>query len=388
MTQKFINPLKMGLLGGFAAWANTMEKYNMMNAQNEARQQLYKTKYDAMGQVAAERARNNALLNQMKLEANQRTSKVDGVQGDDGKLYSVTYRSVYNPSTQQYEQKEIGRVPYQPKQAAGFNLSPGQVRYDAQGNVIAKAPDKPDVQGAIAARQAANEDRRHQDQMERDAAKQQSADLARKIDRVETLTGKDMANWDKITDPSTKRQLLKDAGIDLPDKPGMLYGTNPPGEDEIESQRGAYEAAMQKKHAKNLGVPLKAIEEGAAPEGSTDTTDGSGQPTGAQPQYTPDGRQIKYDANGNAFIKGPDGKPVPYVADANGMPDSPLAMDTVSGDDNEASPDDQTDTGAPQGGAGLLAGTDVGADDEEAEPMPDDEDEEGEPQGLMSGQYA
>jgi hypothetical protein len=71
------------------------------------------------------------------------------------------------------------------------------------------------------------------------------------------------------------------------------------------------------------------------------------------------------------------------VADANGMPDSPLAMDTADmGDEEQPAGDEEQ---APQG-AGLIAGADQG--EEEGEPAPDDEEGEGEPQGLMSGQYA
>jgi len=180
--------------------------------------------------------------------------------------------------------------------------------------------------------------------------------------------------------------LLKAAGVDtdVPDPTATHRTLAHPlsGEPDLEARKpndqaaAQYRKAMLEQHKSELGLTGSA---GGAAEGA-----GSPEaPGSAQPQFTPDGRQIKYDSNGNAFIKGPDGKPVPYVADANGLPDSPLAMDTVNTADEEQPTGDEEEQPAPSG-AGLLAGADTG--DEETEPTQDDE--EGEPQGLMSGQYA
>jgi hypothetical protein len=371
MTQRFINPLKMGLLGGFAAWASTLEKYNLLNAQNEARQSQIKTKYDAMAQVQSEREKNNALLKQMALEANQRTSKVDGVPGDDGKLNTVTYRSVYNPATQQYEQKEIGRVPYESK---------SDIAAQSQKAIADRMAG---TQQAAADRQAGREDAVSRRTNQRLDAAETKADAQRQKDKegqAEAATNADMKEFHRAT-PEQKAALLKEAGVE-PEvaDPTATHRTlahplsgepDPNATKPNEKAAEQYRKAMLEQHKQELGLGAETPPAGGA------------VPTGAQPQMTPDGRQIKYDANGNAFIKGPDGKPVPYVADANGMPDSPLAMDTADmGDEEQPAGDEEQ---APQG-AGLIAGADQG--EEEGEPTPDDEEGEGEPQGLMSGQYA
>lgn len=363
--KRFVNPLQMGLLGGFAAWANTMEKYNMMNAQNAAIEQRYRTKYDAMAQVQSERAKNNALLNQMKLEANQRTSKVDGVQGDDGKLYSVTYRSVYNPATQQYEQHEIGRVPYESKM---------DVAAQSQKAIADRmAANRAAIDADATARQD-RIDKRTQQRLDAKSAEDEKKDQRTKLGQAETATNKDMKDFRAMT-PEEQAKELAAAGVDVsvpnPEgSKGFFSDTSTKPNPDAEKQ---YRKAMLEQHKAELGI---GEDQGAAGGAAAPS------PTGAQPQYTPDGRQIKYDSNGNAFIKGPDGKPVPYVADANGMPDSPLAMDTIGGDEEQPAVDQEGEESAPSG-AGLLAGADAGPDDTEEEPAPDEED-----QGLMSGQYA
>jgi hypothetical protein len=376
----FVNPLQMGLLGGIAAWGRQLDKFNMLNASLEASKERYKSRYDAMAQVQNERTKNNMLLKQMQMEGNQRTFTAPR-NNPDGTIDTVTYRNVYNPATQSYEPHEVGHVPYVPKgsTASPYKTVGGSLvdtrKLDANGNPTAvyTAPDK---QGAIQDRQLTVQAAREKAIADRQKDAQQRADQAKKIDRVETLTGKDMANWDKTTDDATKRQFLKDAGVPLPENTpehlGGMIGGNPPSGDALENLRGAYEKAMQDKHAKNLGVTSKQLEEGA-PAGAVPAD--TGDTGSAQPQFTPDGRQIKYDASGNPFIKGPDGKPTPYVADANGNPDSPLAMDTVDmSDEGAQSPDDEES--APTSGGGLIAGAGAGPDDEEEE------------QGLMSGQYS
>jgi hypothetical protein len=192
-----------------------------------------------------------------------------------------------------------------------------------------------------------------------------------------------MKEFHKASDDE-KLALLKAAGVapEVPDPDAKtLFGNPKEGATKANEQAAAqYRAAMLKQHQAELGLGGEGA--GAAP---------ADHAAGAQPSMTPDGRQIKYDAQGNAFIKGPDGKPVPYVADANGNPDSPLAMDHDPDNElAEAQPDDEHAEGeeSPQGQP-LLAGNapdDTAASD--AEDEQDDNEQDQQTAGLMSGQYA
>ncbi len=86
-----INPWQMGLLGGaqgllqgFQAHQDAMDKYGAMSAIEEMK------------------AKNNRLLKMLELEANQRAYTVHQV-GDDGKSVDVSMRNTYDPSTGRYK---------------------------------------------------------------------------------------------------------------------------------------------------------------------------------------------------------------------------------------------------------------------------------------------
>lgn len=113
--------------------------------------------------------------------------------------------------------------------------------------------------------------------------------------------------------------------------------------------RAQYEAAMEAKHAKRIGVkPDAPATDSAQPAASK-----------AQPDMTPDGREIRYNDKGQPFVKDKNGNPAPYVADANGQPTSGLAMDDTSGHvvdaDGNAKNQDEENSDDQQQGGGLLA---------------------------------
>ena len=360
---QFINPFKMGLLGGVAAWANTMEKYNMQKL----------------------RAQNDLMLKRLQMESNQRSyTAIEN--GPDGKAYNVSYRNTYNPDTQQFEPHEMGRVPYESKmdiarqtqewiaarmagsqKAAASMLGAKEAAIDRRSAAREKA-----VASMLGAKEAAI-DRRS---AARDAVRQ-SADAAKQrqmaLGQAEMQTNKDMKDFRAMNSDEDRAKEMAVVGV-----PATPDTVNDP------TTLNHYRKALLQMHKRELGIGDGAAPAAGAPAGAATPT-----PSAGQPSFTPDGRQIKYDANGNAFIKGADGKPVPYTPDGGG---SPLAMDLPLDEESaEPTQDDELaeGEGEPQG-MPLLSGAEEGSDEESGETMPDDEEAEDEEPatGFLGGQYA
>lgn len=361
-----INPYSFGLLGGLAAWANTMEKYNLMNAQEEAITKRERARYGAMADVQTLKAKNDALLKRLQMEANQRS--YTGRETDaSGKTFDVSYRNVYNPETGQFEPHETGRVPYESKMDI------------AKQSQQAMADRMSATQSAAADRLAAREDAIDRRSAAREAARDRAGgdkDRRTKLGQAEQQTNADMREFHKAT-PDEQAALLNAAGVSVdapdPDARGFFGGKKEGATKANPDAAKQYRDAMLKQHKSELGLD-------DAPSANAPASPAA--PGSAPPSFTPNGQQIKYDASGNAFIKGPDGKPVPYTPGG----DAPLAMDMP--DDDMSMPDEGLNVPEPgaepaERPAALLAG----ADDESVEPTPDDEDAEGQT-GLLGGQYA
>lgn len=365
----YINPFSMGLLGGITDWAKSMEKYNLLEQQNEARQKAYETKYKMMGEnfVNEQRARNNALLQKMTLEIPQKQHEVYSQDADGNTIVSLV-RKIPDPqdpthfidhvewtgSVEKYN-KEFGK---NKSAASGYTLSPGQVRYDAQGNVIAKAAEKPDAQAAILARQQTMETQRAKDAMAREDAKE----LKSNLQKAQSATDADMKEFRKA-EPAEQKQMLADAGVD-PEAPNA---------------EASYRRFKLADHQKELGVgdapgavfgPKEG--ESTAPSVGRDTTEAA--PT-AKSEPT-----IIHGKDGKAYqlpdgIDPATGQPKTYLKGTDpetgqpmyGVHAIPLAMDTV----------DTGDTVAQAGG------------EEAAETAPDNESAEPEdPYSGLLDQYA
>ena len=206
-----LNPWEFGLLGGISSAANSMDQWNRMQSQQQARLDAYKVKYDAMGSVAAMRAQNNQLLSQLKLEANQRTYKTQEV-GADGKTYDVYNRNVYDPDTKTFRPQEVSRAP------AAKQGAPVQTRV-VNGQIVALDPDTgkwspvySSPNGGVSAAQQAIADR----SAARDkavAGREDTRLSAQKAAKLDSAVSKDMDKFDKA-DADTKAQMMKSAGVD------------------------------------------------------------------------------------------------------------------------------------------------------------------------------
>ncbi len=168
-------------------------------------------------------------------------------------------------------------------------------------------------------------------------------------------TAGDMKSWRKDMDSDQKKAALAGLGSDID-----------PEKDPAGAAR-AYHDAMLAQHKADLASDTSKPQVGESTN---------------HPDSTPSGQPIKYDAQGNAYIKGPDGAPVPYNPQSstggNGSTlalDSPeaqeLAMDhpSMTGEQDQA-PDTAAEDQEDQG---LLA-------QQQAEP-----DDEGQPQEQSGG---
>lgn len=118
-------------------------------ANREAQAQVYGSQLEA---AQAEQARQDALT--APTQVGNQILQFDPATGQYKTLYSAPESANLPASAQEYEYaKQNGYtgsfMDYQAARSSGggdgFNLSPGQIRYDAQGNIIAQAPSSTDL---------------------------------------------------------------------------------------------------------------------------------------------------------------------------------------------------------------------------------------------------
>jgi hypothetical protein len=344
-TPGMVNPLKMGLLGGLQGYL-----------QGVAQDQTMTRKYQQQASIEEMKARNNRLIKMLETDAQQRAYTVHQV-GDDGKVYDVSMRNTYNPQSGKYEPTEISRAPAKDPLAATNALIASREKIAGQQIGAANSRSAASISAENArnaARIAAKNDPSVETAAERRNRLLQIEENRRAANKA---TEADVRAYSKA-DPDTRAQMLKDAGINVD-----------PGKDPAAAMK-AYRAAMSQQHHADYDSEH-------APEPGEST---------AHPDKTPKGQPIKYDGEGNAYIKGPDGKPVPYdpAADASST-GSGLALDSDEAQalaqdhapaDTEAQQDDAGD-GQEQG---LLASADQ-------EPHDDTETESEYQRGMSPAGY-
>lgn len=372
---QFINPYKMGLLGGLASWASTMEKFNLLHEQEAARERQYQIKYGAMSDVKTLQAKNNLLLKQLQLESQQRTyNKV--TQNPDGSYSQQAMRRVYNPDSGAFEDHAIGdptpwkspsQLQDEREKAMGDRMTATQKAIgDRQATTLQGIADR------AAAHEKAVGDRTDQREAARDTANDKK-DRAIKLGQAEQQTNADMKAW-RAMSPQEKMDEMRAAGVpvtaDTVDDPTAM---------------NRYRMKVLAQHKNELGIgdePAKAAA-GAPAQGAAP------QPGDADFNGPPD---IRKGADGKQYlIKGTD----PNTGKVNAVP---LAMDDMpddsaiaaTGGDNEAGESQPDDEQAEQG-APLLAGADEGEQDVfspqsmDAEDDQADEEDAATASGLMSG---
>lgn len=375
---QFINPWKMGLLGGLAQWASTMEKYNLLHEQEAARERQYQIKYGAMSDVKQLQAKNNLLLKQLQLESQQRTyNKV--TQNPDGSYSQQTMRRAYNPDSGAFEDHAIGDpTPWKSaSQLQDEREKAMESRMVATQQAIADR--MAGTQRATDARQAAREDaiaaRTNSREDARDAAAEKK-DRAIKLGQAEQQTNADMKAW-RAMSPQEKMDEMHAAGV-------------PVTADTVDDSTAMnhYRAKMLAQHKRELGIgdENKPVTQ---PAGSASAPAGAPQPGDDSFMGPPD---IRKGADGKQYlIKGTD----PNTGKVNAVPlamddmpdDSAIAATEGDNEEAESQPDDeQAEQGAP-----LLAGADEGDQDVfspqamDAEDDQADEEDAAAANGLMSG---
>lgn len=368
----WMSPWQTGLLSGIASAGSELDKFNLMRMQNEGRIAAYQAKYGAMGATSAMKAKNDALLKQLQMEATQRSYKTQET-GADGKTYDVSYRNTFNPDTGQFEPKEMGRALAKDPQA--LQDAREAAITDRQTNALNAGQDRADArQAGINSRL----DKRDADSQAKEDQKEQAA----KSDKLDARVEKDMDKFDGA-DSSTQASMMKAAGVKPAASDTHMFGGNTPTEDDAAANRAAYEAAITAKHAKTMGIKSPSDKSASAAPAS-----------GGQPDMTPNGQPIKYDANGQGYVQGKDGKPVPYTPDANGNAQGvPLAMDDpdASASPTAASPtgNDSEDDESGQGpgllaSAGAPAPEDMGSQESDQEDEDDDAAQDQQSQALLA----
>lgn len=350
-----VSPWKMGLMGGMGGYVAGLGSYLDQQRHLQAQLEAYRVKYGAQADVADLRAKNNRMIAALKSEANQRSYHVDTV-GDDGTPVRVSYRNTYDPQTDTFQPHEIGRVPLsatqkQPTtsyktfpegdQSVTYKMNPDGTREKvSSGDRFKPAQDA----------QPSAKDRFLQDNLNKRTQLESSRKARVAADKAASQDVKDFKN---LTQKEQAAELAN-------------YGIDPDAKDAIKQYR-----------EKKADEHLQAIQGGPAPAAAGNSADN-------KPSTTPQGQQIKYDSQGNAYIKGPDGKPVPYNPQAS---DSPLAMDQMAAEDQAQPEGDEEDGEQPQG-QGLMASNEPDDESEESPDAEPDEDEDDQ-QGLMGGrQYA
>lgn len=350
--RRFINPIKMGLLGGLGEWMRTMEKYNVLSQQIEGRKQAYKIKYDAQERMAQARAKANLAARLAAAEGNQKKYTVDK-KNDDGSVDRISYinhMDPNDPSGMTWNQKELGRAPAPQTKAAG----PTVKTFREGGMDVTKQwdPDKkewvqmgsgPHFNPATANNQADLNSREQRRQSSLDARQVNTENAIRERTRAKMLE-QAKTEW---KDPDQRKQMLHEAGLDGMD----------PKDPDTRKKYLEWKASDLRASLPNLPMPTAKDSNGAnAPGGAEDVSppNVASDPQGRQ-------REIRYDKHGQAYMMDKDGKPVPvHINDKGIAPDAPpLALEH---------PDSVSQLAAAGGG-----------DDEEGETNPDDEDQEGEP---------
>jgi hypothetical protein len=344
-TPGMVNPLKMGLLGGLQGYL-----------QGVAQDQTMTRKYQQQASIEEMKARNNRLIKMLETDAQQRAYTVHQV-GDDGKVYDVSMRNTYNPQSGKYEPTEISRAPTKDPMAATNALIAS--REKIAGNQIAAANQR--NKDRLAARN---------DPSVETAAERRNREAQKGLNQRAALrdANNDMRDYNKA-EPSDKAKMLKDAGITIDPK------ADPAG------AKKAYHDAVLAQHQADYETGGSK----PAPEPGEST---------AHPDKTPKGQPIKYDGEGNAYIKGPDGKPVPYdpTADASST-GSGLALDSdeaqaLAQDHAPADPEAQQEDDGQ--GQGLLAAADEepqGEAQDDSEPDDDTETESEYQRGMSPAGY-
>ena len=370
---KFINPLKFGLLGGLGKGLEELDKFNFQRVASENIQARQAARYQAMldANLARIKAQNDAMITRLNTDKSQRTHTYDTTD-NNGQAVRITYENVPDGKGG-WDRHELGRVPLSAEKGGktgggGYTLGAGQVRYNADGSVAATGPDRPDTQGAIATRQKALQDEINKRADQRDKRMRDT--------QADRDTKADMKEFDNAT-PDKQRTLAESAGVPymVDDPKGgthrkSLFDSTQEADQVVNPNlRKAYQDAVSKQN-RSIG-------------NGPDTTTPSGQPA----DMSKHGQPIRYDAQGNAYIKGPDGKPVPYNPQSD---TSPLAMDNVAQAEPPAMPD-ETETDDNPGEEGyeqspLIAGNE--APEEQMPPPPDEEDEGGLIGGGDGGQFS
>lgn len=284
-----VNPLKMGLLGGLSGYLQGL------SASQDAQRKL-------QGQSAIEdmKAKNNRLLKLLEVDANQREFIQHKV-GADGKIYDQLVRRTYDSQTGSFSGiVNIGDpVPTKDPLAASNAIIAS--REKVAGMQIGAANSR--NAATIAAENKRNADRlaaKNDPSVETAAERRNRVQQRAENDRA---AGRD-ANYDMRdyakADAETKAAMLKDAGITIDS------AKDPAG------AKKAYHDAVLAQHKSDYAT------------GDATPPPQPGEAS-AHPDKTPTGQPIKYDADGNAYIKGADGKPVPYTPTAA---TSGLALDS------------------------------------------------------------
>ncbi len=349
-----INPYKMGLLGGISGFLQGFSQH-----------QAAQDKFAQQSAIEEMKAKNNRLMKMLEVDANQRAYTVHQV-GDDGKVYDVSMRNVYNSQTGKYEPTELSRAPSKDPMAATNALISSREK---------TSKDNIDAANKRNAERIAAENQRNKDRIagRNDPSAETAAERRNRVQQ-DALNHRaalhdantDMREYNKA-DSETRAQMLKDAGVKVD-----------PAKDPAAAKK-AYHDAVLAQHQEDYAT------------GDTSAPPQPGEST-AHPDKTPKGQPIKYDAQGQAYIKGPDGKPVPYTpsADADNAGASGLALDSPEAQQlamdhpsmtGEAAQDDEAaapDTSAmDQQDESLIAQQqNAPQDNEQQEPAPDDEGQE------------
>ena len=327
----YVNPISMGLLGGVTNWANEMEKYNLLNAQNNARQQAYATKYSAMANVSKLREQNNAMIAKMKVELGQKQYTNVLTDGDGNKVVSMGHMIADPNNPDQFVPHEDTRMSLDEYNkfkgggrtangAGAYTLSPGQKRLDASGNVIAENPKGADPQAAMADRQAARE--------KAIDARTDKSEQRRINSEAARSTNAAMREFDKAT-PEEQAALAKSMGLSPtvadPDAKTLFGNPKEGATKPNDALRKQYRDAV---HKQALEESTGSPSEGGTPAETGDTT--------SEPDtHVPD---IRTGADGKQYkVIGTD----PATGKVQAVP---LAMDTVdTGDAVAQGPDDENE---------------------------------------------